>query len=157
MKIPLAPRSSTTLGLANRLRDLALCEAALALSNGEQGNATSLFRDFAGGLVAIGFERLVLGDHGPYFEFRRSHLRWEEFVPWSAASNELGASKYFNEYRSRRGCVKLYEQAGPRTSHAQFVHIRPTTPTTTRQPRTHRPPDRLRWVATTSTSGATRQ
>ena len=41
----------------------------------EQGNATAQFYTSRGTLFAEGYVRVVYGDHGPYIEFKREHIR----------------------------------------------------------------------------------
>ena len=56
--------------------------------------------------VASGYERIVYGDHGPYFEFRRDQIMWENFPTEILKSNFA----YYDEaYSADRG-IKLYLQ-----------------------------------------------
>ena len=102
---------SSTLGLPNRVRDLNLVNTHLRVP--EAGSAAvrlwerHVQRDAADGpqtLLAVGYRRVLLGDHGPYFELERRHLRLEAF----AAEPPKELLHYIERY-SASG-AKLYEQ-----------------------------------------------
>lgn len=57
----------------NRQRDRLRVEATLGLL--EFGNAETAFYTPIGTLFAVGYRRVVYGDHGPYVEFERCQLR----------------------------------------------------------------------------------
>jgi hypothetical protein len=63
----------TTAIYPNRVADKARIEAALGLE--EFGNETTEFRTKLGTLFAMGYVRVVYGDHGPYVEFEPRHIR----------------------------------------------------------------------------------
>lgn len=56
----------------NRMRDRQQVEARLGLV--EQGSRTVQFFTPAGTLFAVGYVRMVYGDHGPYIEFERAQV-----------------------------------------------------------------------------------
>ena len=60
-----------------------------------------------GELIAVNYERIVYGDHGPYIEFRKDQIEWDSFPQ----SKDKGASiSYYDEYHTADGNVKLYAQ-----------------------------------------------
>lgn len=63
----------TTAIYPNRLRDKHRVEQLLGLNEWGDADTQFLLRD--GRLFAIGYRRIVYGDHGGYLEFNRSHLR----------------------------------------------------------------------------------
>merc|ERR1719188_2861300 len=71
-------RSSTAV-LPNRERDKHRVENSLGLP--EFGDATTEFYAAKSGLlpVALGYDRIVYGDHGPYVEFSPEHICWDSF------------------------------------------------------------------------------
>jgi len=62
----------TTAIYPNRIEDKAELEAILSLS--EEGNLYTQFYLADGTLFAIGYTRIVYGDHGPYIEFTRDQI-----------------------------------------------------------------------------------
>lgn len=57
--------------------------------------------------IAVGYNRIVYGDHGPYIEFNENNIYWDAFPN----RNEKGASiAYYNEYYTTDKVVKLYAQ-----------------------------------------------
>jgi len=116
---------SSTEGLANRVRDLELVQRELGVA--EEGSETlhlwdrdrvqdmsvlslpglsTTTADAADAspplLLAVGYRRILLGDHGPYFELERRHLRLEAFEQ----PTEL--EHYIERYSPAH--AKLYEQ-----------------------------------------------
>lgn len=63
----------TTAIYPNRLRDKARVEAIWGWK--EDGDNESSFFLPGGSLFAVGYSRIVYGDHGPYIEFDASHIR----------------------------------------------------------------------------------
>lgn len=60
-------------------------------------------------VVAVGYERVVIGDRGPYVEFTISEIIFENFKKINNPSH-----KYYIEYRSNcESNVKLYFQLLP--------------------------------------------
>lgn len=94
----------------NRLRDLWRVQRSLNLS--EVGDDTTVFRERILPNVlpenrppngkpvvfAIGYERVVYGDHGPYIEFSSSQLRWKA---WPHYFDKKRYNSYFNEYYTK--------------------------------------------------------
>lgn len=60
-------------------------------------------------LMAIGYTRIVYGDHGAYFEFNKEQICWDTF---KVVREKVG---YYDEYRTSDG-VKLYWQTVPVTN-----------------------------------------
>jgi len=73
---------TTTAIYPNRLEDKKKVEAIYSLQ--EHGNDATEFYDNKGKLFAIGYERVVYGDHGPYVEFRKGHIISKLQPKWDA-------------------------------------------------------------------------
>ena len=71
----LFPQEETTAIYPNRRRDKTRVEHELHLT--EKGNETTRFQTPLGTLLAVGYVRIVYGDHGPYIEFRKDQIRAE--------------------------------------------------------------------------------
>lgn len=56
--------------------------------------------------TASGYERIVYGDHGPYFEFRPDQIFWENFPKKVKKSKHA----YYDEAYSANRSIKLYLQ-----------------------------------------------
>lgn len=67
------PEPTTTAIYPNRVKDKAQVESALGLR--EKGDDVTKFYTDKGNLFAIGYNRVVYGDHGPYVEFERKHIK----------------------------------------------------------------------------------
>merc|ERR1719487_396017 len=94
----------------NRLRDLWRVQRQLKLN--EVGDDTTVFRERILPNVspdywppnnkpvvfAVGYERIVYGDHGPYIEFSSSQIRWKA---WPHYFDKKKFNSYFNEYYTR--------------------------------------------------------
>jgi hypothetical protein len=63
----------TTAIYPNRLEDKKELENKMGLS--EEGNDNTIFDLLTGMFFAIGYTRIVYGDHGPYVEFDRKHIQ----------------------------------------------------------------------------------
>jgi hypothetical protein len=73
-------------------------------------NAMGLYTK-SGMLVAVGYERIVIGKRGPYIEITDFELMKENFfIPadqkWRLDSNIC----YYEEYRTKKDNVKVYHQ-----------------------------------------------
>jgi hypothetical protein len=70
------------------------------------------FFTLSGTLVARGYERIVIGQRGPYIEFSEMSIVREAIVMPSDQEWRLGTGYvYYNEWRSAdESSVKLYEQ-----------------------------------------------
>lgn len=66
------PRQTTAI-YPNRQKEKAELEKATGLD--EFGNETQEFYTSRGTLFAVGYSRIVYGDHGPYLEFRKDQIR----------------------------------------------------------------------------------
>ncbi len=62
--------------------------------------------------LAIGYVRVVIGKRGPYVEFLKSHIEWNQFiVPENQFYRFDSKVTYYNEFRSiDNSFVMLYEQ-----------------------------------------------
>lgn len=124
----------------NRLRDCWRVHRQLNLS--EVGDDTTIFRERilpnvspahrpANGkpvIFAVGYERIVYGDHGPYIEFSQSQIRWKA---WPHYFDKTKYNSYFNEFYTQashsvweekwrmwdphptRGVLMMYAQSRP--------------------------------------------
>lgn len=66
-------KATTTAIYANRIQDKEELEHRIGIA--EIGNETTVFRTPKGTTFAVGYERIVYGDHGPYIEFRKDQIR----------------------------------------------------------------------------------
>jgi len=94
----------------NRLRDLWRVQRQLQLN--EVGDDVTIFKErilpnvrpdcrpFGDKPVvfAVGYERVVYGDHGAYIEFAQSHIRWKA---WPHYFDKSKFRSYFHEYYTR--------------------------------------------------------
>lgn len=69
---------STVLGLANRVRDRDEVFARFAPLR-EEGQRGVVFWHASGALLAVGYLRLLFGDHGPYIELHDGNVHWDVF------------------------------------------------------------------------------
>ena len=78
----------------------------------EKGSLLLMLYSRHGMLLAVGYTRVVIGDRGPYVEFNRKQIRWENFsIPADEAYRVNDAKAFYVEYRSHcEGYVKLYLQ-----------------------------------------------
>ena len=67
--------NNTTAIYYNRIKDKRELESSLKLE--EQGNDNKIFYTPNGTLFAIGYQRIVYGDHGAYIEFILSNIKTE--------------------------------------------------------------------------------
>jgi hypothetical protein len=93
----------------NRLRDQWRVQKQLGL--GEVGDDKTVFRERVPSeltqmqypdnfpiVVAVGYERIVYGDHGAYIELSESQIRWRA---WPHYFDKRKYNSYFNEYYTR--------------------------------------------------------
>jgi hypothetical protein len=87
----------------NRIRDFRRIMNDGGKSKPEWGKVYEVIERISGLVVGKGFERLLLGDHGPYIEMREEHV--------VLANMKLGstASKWFDSYYTRCN-TQLYKQ-----------------------------------------------
>lgn len=80
------------------------------------GNERTEFVTKKGLLIAKGYVRVIDGGRGPYIEFRRDQIQFDNlYVPkecrWRFAEDEIGKNAYYFEYRSMDAAyVKVYRQ-----------------------------------------------
>jgi hypothetical protein len=86
----------------NRVRDKQALESACDLV--ESGSSGFAFKTKPGSLIAQGYLRIVYGDHGPYIEFSKDHIAWDNL---ECERDNVG---YYNKWYSRIGRVLVYEQ-----------------------------------------------
>lgn len=83
-----------TKGLWNRRRDLRCVRRHLWI--GPDGDPDVEVRCARGDrVIAVGYRRVLLGDHGPYLELEREHVRWENLRLMPG-----GAARFYDEYRA---------------------------------------------------------
>ena len=83
-----------TKGLWNRRRDLRCVRRHLGI--GPDGDPDVEVRCARGDrVIAVGYRRVLLGDHGPYLELEREHVRWENVRLMPG-----GAARFYDEYRA---------------------------------------------------------
>lgn len=83
-----------TKGLWNRRRDLRCVRRHLGI--GPDGDPDVEVRCARGDrVIAVGYRRVLLGDHGPYLELEREHVRWENLRLMPG-----GAARFYDEYRA---------------------------------------------------------
>lgn len=97
---------STTAILPNRERDRMRVENGLGLP--EFGDTTTEIYAVQSGLlpVALGYDRIVYGDHGPYVELAAHHICWSSFPNFV----ERPSSCFFDECWTADGMTMLYAQ-----------------------------------------------
>ena len=65
----------------------------------------------SGEQLATGYQRVVVGDRGPYVEFTQAELITKNFIiPQNAAWRITHKNCFYLEYRSKSDNVKLYYQ-----------------------------------------------
>ncbi len=76
------------------------------------GNNKTIFYTKSGLLVATGYDRIVIGDRGPYIEFNDTQINIENFhIPKAEEYRMTSDSVYYIEFRSLDDCnVKVYFQ-----------------------------------------------
>lgn len=67
------PSPSTSAIYPNRIKDRLRVESQLGLQ--EEGNDYTPFYDSKGNLLAIGYDSICYGDHGPYVCFEKKHFQ----------------------------------------------------------------------------------
>lgn len=97
---------SSTAMLPNRERDKWRVEDSLGLS--EFGDTTTEFYAVKSGMVpaALGYDRIVYGDHGPYLEFSSHQICWSSFPNFV----EKPPASYYDECYTVDGLTMLYAQ-----------------------------------------------
>lgn len=138
----------------NRLRDQWRVKRQLNLA--EVGDSETIFQELlrprrglqmSGHVLAIGYERVVYGDHGPYIELSRDQINWNAWPHYfdkrkyrsyfdeyyTEASHMLWKSKWDNwDPQPTKGVLMLYAQTRP-------VNDRPWAPGSGSQPHAGRP------------------
>lgn len=78
------------------------------------GDETTSFTSRTGVLLAMGYNRIVIGGRGPYVEFSLRHLLYSKFFTVDASHH------YYVELRSTQDNIKLYSQLAP-VDYADYV------------------------------------
>lgn len=94
-------------GTMNRLKDQQRVQESLGLK--EVGDSTTVFRQHSryacgagskistpGSVIAVGYERVLYGDHGPYVELSKEQVRWEAWPHFF--DKKRYAESYYDEY-----------------------------------------------------------
>lgn len=78
----------------------------------EKGNSDMVFTTKQNVAVAIGYERIVIGERGPYIEFKDNQIQSENIhIPLEQMKRKYSELYYYIEYRSNDDCkVKIYQQ-----------------------------------------------
>lgn len=93
----------TTADTPNRIRDKRRVELATGLQ--ETGNDSTRFFTYKGLLVAVGYTRIVYGDHGPYVEFKERHVQIKNL-----RCSRKGIGYYNKWYPIDNSGILFYEQ-----------------------------------------------
>lgn len=70
----------------------------------ESGSDRFVFNTKKGSLIAKGYVRVVYGDHGPYLEFMKDQVAWENL---ECERKDVG---YYNKWYTKVGRVLVYDQ-----------------------------------------------
>lgn len=107
----------TTAIYPNRLEDKQMLEESIGLS--EEGNAETEFYNKDGIIIAKGYARIVYGDHGPYVEFERQHIKCKMYSKFSNTVDYRNLPDlnykyyYFWLYPDGDSDLKIYLQIKP--------------------------------------------
>jgi hypothetical protein len=97
-------------GTVNRLVDQRRVQVRLGLK--EVGDSSTVFRERGpsteeGPVLAIGFERVIYGDGGPYIEVRDDHICWKA---WPHFFSKRAYHSYYDEYYTETSHRKWCER-----------------------------------------------
>lgn len=96
---------STTAIYPNRIKDKQKLEEMYGHSLSESGSENVRFFTQLDSLVAEKYIRIVYGDHGPYVEFLKNQIIWDQ---WYCERSGVG---YYNKWYPKDGWnILLYEQ-----------------------------------------------
>lgn len=95
----------TTAIYPNRIQDKEQLEKTTGLS--EFGNETTTFLTKAGALFAVGYVRIVYGDHGPYIEFEAKHIKAQLKRKFN---RPLPSHCFYEWLETTDSSVKVYDQ-----------------------------------------------
>eukprot|EP00668_Euglena_longa_P014710 GGOE01018717.1.p1 GENE.GGOE01018717.1~~GGOE01018717.1.p1 ORF type:complete len:320 (+),score=61.56 GGOE01018717.1:84-962(+) len=106
---PPAQGQRSTADTPNRLRDKQRVESMWRLP--EFGvEIPVVFRTLDGQTLAVGYDRILYGDHGPYVEFSAEHLR---FNAWRRNAAKCHPDRFYDEWFADEGRITLYDQLRP--------------------------------------------
>lgn len=91
----------------NRKRDRKWVEKKLGIA--EKGNSTTVFVNEldTSTVIAVGYRRVLYGDHGPYIEFTKSQIHWQSFP---VIKPDKPSHAYYDERFTEDQHVMAYEQ-----------------------------------------------
>lgn len=76
-----------------------------------EGHISMPFYASNGDVIAIGYNRIVIGQRGPYIEFTEEQIAKDNIVIPSDQKYRLSVDYvFYNEYRSKDLTVKIYNQ-----------------------------------------------
>jgi len=78
----------------NRARDLRAVKRWLGVTSADADPATEIRCATTKRAIAVGYARVLLGDHGPYLELSRASVRWEHMRKVPA-----GEARFYDEWR----------------------------------------------------------
>jgi hypothetical protein len=102
---PAGAAFKSTIDSENRKRDAARLAQELPDLT-EQGREDVSLQDAEGREIAVGYVRVVYGDHGPYIEMRRDQVNF----PQLPKHKTKGPKAWYDEWRTEDGKVLVYEQ-----------------------------------------------
>ena len=115
----------TTAIYPNRIADKIEVEQKLSLQ--EQGNNHTEFFTHSGKLFAVGYERIVYGDHGPYIEFTKEQIKLKLKSKFGNNIDKLPGNDYEYYYvwlvPENVNSLKVYWQVKP-VSHLPNAPVR---------------------------------
>lgn len=96
----------------------------------EQGNDSTVFINELdpADVIAVGYRRVLYGDHGPYLEFTCWQIQWEAFP---VVKPKQSSRAYYDERFTADKHAKAYEQR-------KAVHDRPNPPSDQWSVKNHR-------------------
>lgn len=75
------------------------------------GDDQTIFTDEFGNIIAKGYTRIVIGDRGPYIEFKPIQLYGEKiYLPKNQEWRVNSTKAYYVEYRTLNSNIKIYYQ-----------------------------------------------
>ena len=109
--LPPAPGQVSTADTANRRRNKESFETRWKLPEFGCTRPPS-FRSSDGSVLAVGYSRVLYGDHGPYVEFGAEHVWLQN---WTLNTSKQHPNRYYDKWYSPDGHSVLYDQRRPVT------------------------------------------
>ncbi|CAE7721289.1 unnamed protein product [Symbiodinium pilosum] len=91
----------------NRKRDRKWVENRLGIPEEGDGSTTFVNELDTSVVIAVGYRRVLYGDHGPYLEFTKHQIKWESFP---VVKPDKPSHAYYDERFTEDQHVKAYEQ-----------------------------------------------